>query len=455
MRNKKNLKVHFIGIGGIGMSSLALFLLKNNYQVSGSDIGNDPSIYKLKKNGCVFFNKHSNENITDQNLIIYSSAIKSNNPEILQAKNKNIEILKRGEALGFFTKKMKNITVSGCHGKSTTTSMTHLLVKNTGNDSTAFIGALDRKLNSNFYSGGSNLCIIEGDESDNSFNKINSYISVVTNIDNDHLDFYKTQKNLLEAFRTFILKTKKKAIVNNDCKLTRKLLKSIKTNKLIKFGQFHIKENDYSFEIIENKSGFDIRLYKREKDLGIFKSKLYGEYNAYNLVASIIVALELGINSSDLRANTKKCLAPRRRFETILKNKEVTIIDDYAHHPAAIKAIRKTIEKNFENQNIVLIFQPHRFSRTKILLKDFVEELSKWKKIYMVDIYSAFERTKIDADSLYKKIKLNKVDITYFSNKNSLVKKIISDISKKNYTIITMGAGDIRNVGLAIKKQTQ
>jgi len=133
----------------------------------------------------------------------------------------------------------------------------------------------------------------------------------------------------------------------------------------------------------------------------------------------------------------------------------LTIIDDYAHHPAAIKAIRKTIEKNFENQNIVLIFQPHRFSRTKILLKDFVEELSKWKKIYMVDIYSAFERTKIDADSLYKKIKLNKVDITYFSNKNSLVKKIISDISKKNYTIITMGAGDIRNVGLAIKKQTQ
>lgn len=453
MSDKKRIKnVHFVGIGGIGMSSLALFLRSKKVEVSGSDIRRDPIIRKLKRLGCKINHIHTAENIKSPDLVVYSSAIKKNNPELLSANKKGVSLLTRGEALGLFTDRLKNITITGCHGKSTTSSISHCIIRNSNIDLTAFIGAEDKTLKSNFYLGNSKFCLIEGDESDNSFNKINSQISVITNIDNDHLDFYGTEKRLISAFKKFISNTRIKCIANNDSPILAKLLKTFVSKKIIKFGQGLNNKNDYSFEILKNKFS-TIKLYKRQKEIGVVSSRLYGDYNAYNLAASSILARELQIPFNKIQENSLKCKAPARRFETIMNNREVRIIDDYAHHPTAIKAIRENINKNFFKDEVILVFQPHRFSRTKILMKDFVEELSSWKNLYLVDIYSAFEENNIDTNKLFNKIKKKNPRVKFFANNNQLINKIVSKLKYKKYTIITMGAGDIRDVGIKLKKK--
>lgn len=453
MIDKKVIKnVHFVGIGGIGMSSLALFLRSKKVVVSGSDIGRSPIIKKLKTLGCKIDHVHMAKNIKDPDLVVYSSAIKKNNPELISAKKKGISLLTRGEALGLFTDKMKNITITGCHGKSTTSSISHCIIKNSNIDLTAFIGAEDRVLGSNFYLGNSKLCLIEGDESDNSFNKINSHISVITNIDNDHLDFYGSEKKLISAFKKFIVNTKTKCIANNDSPILAKLLKSFSSKKIIQFGQGLNLNNDYSFDIIKNKFS-SIKLFKKQKMIGKISSKLYGDYNAYNLAAGSILALELGITLDKIQENSLKCKAPIRRFESIINNKKVRIIDDYAHHPTAIKAVRENINKNFLKNEVILVFQPHRFTRTSMLLEDFVEELSSWKNLYLVNIYSAFEKNNVDGNKLFDKIKKRNAKAQFFENNEILIDKIISKLKYKKYTIITMGAGDIREVGIKLKKR--
>lgn len=453
MIDKKVIKnVHFVGIGGIGMSSLALFLRSKKVVVSGSDIGKSPIIKKLKTLGCKIDHVHMAKNIKDPDLVVYSSAIKKNNPELISAKKKGIGLLTRGEALGLFTDKMKNITITGCHGKSTTSSISHCIIKNSNIDLTAFIGAEDRVLGSNFYLGNSKFCLIEGDESDNSFNKINSHISVITNIDNDHLDFYGSEKKLISAFKKFIINTKTKCIVNNDSPILAKLLKSFSSKKIIQFGQGLNLNNDYSFDIVKNKFS-SIKLFKKQKMIGRISSKLYGDYNAYNLAAGSILALELGITLDKIQENSLKCKAPIRRFESIINNKKVRIIDDYAHHPTAIKAVRENINKNFLKNEVILVFQPHRFTRTSMLLEDFVEELSSWKNLYLVNIYSAFEKNNVDGNKLFDKIKKRNAQAQFFENNEILIDKIISKLKYKKYTIITMGAGDIREVGIKLKKR--
>ena len=452
LNRKKIRSVHLIGIGGMGMSSLAFFLKFKNLKISGSDIGKDPVIKKLKKIGCDIYPTHSPENIKDPDLVIYSSAITQANPELVKAKKRKISILKRGQALGFFTDKMKNITITGCHGKSTTTSISHLILNNSNIKPTAFMGAEDRIIKSNFYAGNSKFSIIEGDESDNSFNEINSYMSLVTNIDNDHLDFYKTKSKLISAFRRFIVNTKKKSIINGDSEMLNKLVETLPKDGIIKFGKGLNESNDYSFEIVKNNYSI-IEVFKKRTRIGIFRSKLSGEYNCYNLAGSIILALELGVSPKEIQSCTVKCRAPVRRFETIANNKNVKIIDDYAHHPTAIKSVRKNIEENYLKEEVILIFQPHRFSRTKILLKDFIEELSKWNNLYLVDIYSAFEKENIDVSNLFSEIKKKNPRAIFYKNKKILINKIISKLKYKKYTILTMGAGDIRDVGIELKKK--
>ena len=453
MLNKSKIKsVHMIGIGGMGMSSLAFFLKLNNIEVSGSDIGQDPIIKKLKKIGCTIYGLHSSENIKNPDLIIYSSAIKENNPELIKAKKNKINILKRGKALGLFTNKMKNITITGCHGKSTTPSISNFILNKSHIDPTTFFGAEDKIHRSNFYFGKSKFCLIEGDESDNSFNEIDSEISLITNIDNDHLDFYKNEKKLISAFKKFIINTKRKCIVNNDSPMLNKLVKTLPQQKIIKFGKGFSKHNDYSFEILNNKNS-KVQIFIQDKSIGIFNSKLYGDYNCYNLVGSIILALELGLTVKKIQNKTINCKAPIRRFETILNNNFVTIIDDYAHHPTAISAVRENIKKNFSKNEAILIFQPHRFTRTKILLNDFIKELSKWENLYLVDIYSAFEKKNISVETLFNKIKKKNPKALFFQNKEKLLNKISSKLKYKKYTILTMGAGDIRDVGIQLKKR--
>lgn len=444
----KKTKIHFIGIAGIGMSSLAEFLCKN-YTITGSDLSNNEISTKLKKKGIKVYEHQLAENITNQNLVIYTSAIKKNNPELVEAKKRGIKCITRGKALGEFTRNDKNICITGTHGKSTTTNYLAQILLNCGKKPSVFLGAINTKLKTNFIYNRSSLNVIEADESDNSFNFLNSMYSVITNIDFDHMDFYKTKKNLYFAFENFIKKTTNKVIVNIDCPNIKKIITKNPNEKIVRFSNID-KNIEFYFEIINRKKSTEIILYKKKNILGLFKFQRISQYNCYNVVSSIVTAIEMGISTERIKKISKKLTQPGRRFEKIYERKNISIIDDYAHHHNAIKEVRKFI-KDDEDTRTILVFQPHRFTRLRKNYKNFLNEISLWKEVIVSDIYSAFEKKqKFTSREFVDELKkINKTCNAYYINDyNKIVTKLKKEISKNNSNIriITMGAGDIRKV---------
>lgn len=450
----KNNKIHFIGIAGIGMSSLAEFLHKN-YTVTGSDLSGNEITTKLKKTGIKIYENQSAENITNQDLIIYTSAIKNNNPELVEAKKRGIKCITRGRALGEFTRKDNNVCITGTHGKSTTTNYLAQILLNCGKKPSVFLGAINTKYKTNFIYNRNNLNVIEADESDNSFNFLNSMYSIITNIDFDHMDFYKTKKNLYLAFENFIKKTTNKVIVNNDCPNIKNIIVKNTNKKIIRFSNIE-KNAEFYFEIKNSQKRTEIILYKKKNIIGTFKFQKISHYNCYNVVGSIITAIEMGISSEKIKKISQKLDQPSRRFEKIYNRKNITIIDDYAHHHNAIKEVRKFIKDDTETRTI-LVFQPHRFTRLKKHYKDFLNEISLWKEVIVSDIYSAFEKKQkfTSKDFVYELRKINKSCKAYYINDyDKIVVKLKKEIFKNNshIRIITMGAGDIRKVGTKLIK---
>tara|TARA_B100001248_G_scaffold131150_1_gene98380 strand:- start:635 stop:2014 length:1380 start_codon:yes stop_codon:yes gene_type:complete len=446
-------KIHFIGIGGIGMSSLAFFLSKK-YHLSGSDVGSGPIINKLRKSGVNINIGHSAKNINNQDLVIYSSAINKSNIELVEAKKRKITSISRGEALAEFTKNKKNICVTGTHGKSTSTSFISQILINCGRDINAFLGAMDRKLKTNFIHGKSNINVIEADESDNSFNYLKPEISLITNIDYDHMDFYGSKEKLFKAFQSFINKTTKCVIINLDCKNIQKNLKTLNSKKITTFG-YKNKKCDYYFT---NNLPGTFELYHENKKIGEILTSIEGLYNHYNLIGAIIVCLKLGISFKKINKSINKILTPKRRFENIFKSKYFEIYDDYAHHPNAISSLREMLNKSKDLSKNYLIFQPHRYTRFKESYSDFVKEISQWENVIVTDVYSAHENKelKISSKEFVKQV-LNKkkINIQYMNEFDKIIDKMYGIFKKnKNKTkLITVGAGDINQIGYRLKNK--
>ena len=446
-------KIHFIGIGGIGMSSLAFFLSKK-YHLSGSDVGSGPIINKLRKSGVNIDIGHSAKNINNQDLVIYSSAINKSNVELVEAKKRKITSISRGEALAEFTKNKKNICITGTHGKSTSTSFISQILINCGRDINAFLGAMDRKLKTNFIHGKSNTNVIEADESDNSFNYLKPEISLITNIDYDHMDFYGSKEKLFKAFQSFINKTTKCVIINLDCKNIQKNLKTLNSKKITTFGHKN-KKCDYYFT---NNLPGTFELYHKNKKIGEILTSIEGLYNHYNLIGAIIVCLKLGISFKKINKSINKILTPKRRFENIFKSKYFEIYDDYAHHPNAISSLREMLNKSKDLSKNYLIFQPHRYTRFKESYSDFVEEISQWENVIVTDVYSAHENKelKISSKEFVKQV-LNKkkIYIQYMNEFDKIIDKMYRIFKKnKNKTkLITVGAGDINQIGYRLKNK--
>ncbi len=446
-------KIHFIGIGGIGMSSLAFFLSKK-YHLSGSDVGSGPIINKLRKSGVNINIGHSAKNINNQDLVIYSSAINKSNIELVEAKKRKITSISRGEALAEFTKNKKNICITGTHGKSTSTSFISQILINCGRDINAFLGAMDRKLKTNFIHGKSNINVIEADESDNSFNYLKPEISLITNIDYDHMDFYGSKEKLFKAFQSFINKTTKCVIINLDCKNIQKNLKTLNSKKITTFG-YKNKKCDYYFT---NNLPGTFELYHENKKIGEILTSIEGLYNHYNLIGAIIVCLKLGISFKKINKSINKILTPKRRFENIFKSKYFEIYDDYAHHPNAISSLREMLNKSKDLSKNYLIFQPHRYTRFKESYSDFVKEISQWENVIVTDVYSAHENKelKISSKEFVKQV-LNKkkINIQYMNEFDKIIDKMYGIFKKnKNKTkLITVGAGDINQIGYRLKNK--
>ena len=446
-KNKK-IKIHFIGIGGIGMSGIAELMHKIGYTVLGSDSNESENIKRLKNIGISVRIGHNKKNLKDVNAVVFSSAIKQNNPEILEAKKNNIPIVSRADMLGELMKNKKCIAIAGSHGKTTTTSLVGNILESGKLDPTIVNGGIINSLSKNNKFGKGEWMVVEADESDGSFLKLPHQISIITNLDIEHLDFYKTKKNLHLAFEKFIMNLPFYgiSIVNIDDKNLKKIINNNDKKKIITFSKKNKFADIFIDKIIFKKeySYFNLKFNIPIHNISgshSYKIKAIGLHNVLNGTASVIAGLLAGVKNTYVKKALLNYIGVKRRFSNLGRINSSNIFDDYAHHPTEIAATLKGAKQI--NKNVIVIFQPHRYSRTKILFNEFIYVLSKIKKIYLLDTYSAGEKKIKGFESIDLYLKLKKINnnIVYVGEKN-LNRLIYTETSKKNI-IIFMGAGSI------------
>jgi UDP-N-acetylmuramate--alanine ligase len=435
---------HLIGIGGIGMSGIAQLLLRCGYKVTGSDLKENKNTKVLGSLGAGISIGHNPENIRGADTIVYSSAINENNPEVAEAKRLKIPLIMRAEALAELMANKSVITVAGSHGKTTVTSLASYLLLEAGLSPTVAIGGILKNIDTNACAGSGQLFVAEADESDGSFLYYKPKYSIITNIDREHLDYYKDFKNETEAFRKFINSTSTDGVLfccSDD--LTLKGLIEGYKNKFILFGLkpgADIYPKNIKLEGL--RSEFDC--FFKGKFIDRFSLALGGEHNISNALSVIALGLELGIDLKFIKAALAGYKGAMRRLEEKFKDGEYLIIDDYAHHPTEIRATLKAVS-NIKAKRVIAIFQPHRFTRTQLLFDEFVKSFDNADCIILTDIYPANEQPilKINSVNLCAKIKEYTPDKeVHFVPKEEIVKKV-REIAKPGDLIITLGAGDI------------
>ncbi len=447
----KKKSIHFIGIGGIGMSAIAEILFKLGFKVSGSDINQNLIIRKLSKKGIKIFSSHSSKNVQKADMVVFSSAIKKNNKELKFAQEKKIPILSRASMLAEVMRLKSSITVAGSHGKTTTTSLIATILEKAGFDPTIINGGIINSFQTNAKLGKGKWLVAEADESDGSFVCLPSTIGLINNIDLEHIDFYKNLNQIKAAFVEYAKNIPFYGFIAlcTDSKNVKDIKEKLFEKKIFSFG-LNDKANFYASDvkIVEIKkrffSKFDviINLKKKEKIKNIIVP-IIGNHNIQNILGSICVAKGLGISNLSIKQGLKNYEGVRRRFSIISKNDNNMIIDDYAHHPVEIK---KTLEslKLITRKRIFSIFEPHRFSRITKFLDEFAMSFKQSDFIYILPIYSAGEqnRQKITPNTientLKKKFK-NKV-IKSVNLEKDLFKDLNNKISKGD-NVIFLGAG--------------
>ena len=444
--------IHFVGIGGIGMSGLALIMNSLGFKVQGSDISNNKNIDRLEDKKIKVFLKHNKKNINKTTILVVSSAIKTNNPELIQAKKLKLPIYKRGEMLGHIVSLMRNIVVTGSHGKTTTTSLISNIFTEAKLDPTIINGGILNSFGNSAKLGKSNWCIIESDESDGSFLKIPFTYSIITNIDAEHLDYYKSLNNLKNKFSEFLEKIPSvgKAFVCNDDKNINEILNKIKNKNFYTYG---INKNS-NFQILNvsqkiNLSSFDIKINipANKKIIKKIKIPLIGLHNIKNVTSSVAVAFSIGISEKIIKKSLIKFKGVQRRFSFLFKHNKTIFIDDYAHHPTEISSVLEGVKKVYDKKEIICVFQPHRISRVKNLKLEFSRCFKKADTVLLCPIYKANENLKLGFSySSFAKliIKNSKVKLININNDLEL-KKFLKQTAYGEKIYIGMGAGSISN----------
>ncbi len=440
MLREKIKHFHFVGIGGIGMSGIAQILLEMNYRVSGSDIRENKNTKLLRSKGAEIFIGHSPDNVSEQvQVVVYSSAVKEDNPEILKAKELGIPVIPRGEMLAELFKLKEGIAVSGSHGKTTTTSMIAHILEESEFDPTVIIGGILQRLGSNAKLGKGDLLVSEADESDGSFLKLSPAVAVVTNIDAEHLDYYKDLNDIISAFSRFVKSVPFYGfcVVNGDDDNVLKATSDF-TKKLITFGiereadirgvDLRIEDGRYAFGVL-----------KEGKRLGDIHLAIGGRHNVYNALASVAVALELGIPFEKVKTSLENFKNAERRMELKGYVKEIPVYDDYGHHPTEIRAVLEAIREMYPDRRLVMVFQPHRYSRTHFLFDEFVKVLRLPDRLYLLDIYPASEKNIYGVSS---EALASRTGAVYVPDKEVIHEKVFEEL-KEGDVLLFMGAGDI------------
>jgi len=447
----KKIKIHFIGIGGIGMSGIAELMLDQGYYIQGSDININANIIRLKKRGAKIFIGHNKNNIKKINAAVFSSAIKTNNLEIIECKKLSIPLVSRADMLAELMRNKKSIAIAGSHGKTTTTSLVGTMLDHSNFDPTIVNGGIINSYSRNNRFGKGEWMVVEADESDGSFLRLPHEINIITNLDIEHLDYYKSEKNLINSFEKFInnLPFYGYSIVCLDSVNLRKIVNKIKTRKLITYSYKNIHSNIKITSIKRNKKNTEFIISIKKNIIKniygnfFFKTNLLGDHNILNATAAITASLIAGASIKKIQKALVDFQGVKRRFSYLGKIGNAYIYDDYAHHPTEIKASYQ-IARQIVKKKIIVIFQPHRYSRTKYLFKDFIKELSKISILYIMDIYPAGEKPiiKINSKNLVTRLQLQNKKVFYV-HKNINFNIILKPYFKENNTIIFMGAGSV------------
>ena len=438
-------KIHFVGIGGSGMSAIARVLLEQGYKVSGSDLSESEIVKKLKALGADIYQGHKAEYVNGVDAIVVSTAIAKNNPEVVAAIDNNIPVYHRSDIVATLLNNEKGIAVAGAHGKTTTTSMLAVLLDVAGIDPTAIIGGEVDYLQSNAKLGNGEYLVAEADESDGSFLKLLPEIAIVTNIENDHMDYYGSMENILATLKKFLgnLSTDTGLAVlcfDND------YVKNLAPEIAVKYVSYALNSKaDYMAKnIVADGANTLFDVYKDDAKIGSIKLNVPGKHNVANALAAIVVCLKLGIDFETMQKGFDYFNGAKRRFQTKGKTKGIWVVDDYAHHPTEI-ATTLVAARQTKPHRLICAFQPHRYSRTNLLFEEFVSCFKESDILILTEIYSAGEApiAGVTGKLLAERIKEQIGQEVVYIEQRSDISQYLADIAKDGDLIMTMGAGDI------------
>lgn len=443
--------IHFVGIGGIGMSGIAEVLANLGFRVSGSDQKKSEVTARLEELGCEITEGHAAENVGDAHVVVRSTAVRDDNPEIIQARGRSIPVIPRAEMLAELMRmKLYTVACAGSHGKTTTTSMVATVLGIAGLDPTFVVGGIVRSYASNARLGKSELMVVEADESDRSFLMLTPMIAVVTNIDREHMDYYHDMEDVRKCFTDFVNKVPfyGAAVLCLDDPHVQAVIPNV-ARRRITYGlsaQADISGHDISYD---NSFGSSFTVWRGVEVLGRVTLRVPGKHNVYNSLAAIAVGLELDVPFEKIAHALSEFAGADRRFQFKGEEKGITVVDDYGHHPTEIKATLSAARIGAPNRRIVVLFQPHRYSRTNDLMDEFASAFNNADVVFVTDIYAASEQPidGVDADVLSRRIKSYGHKNVEYVGALENAPGILADAVREGDLVITLGAGSVHRAG--------
>lgn len=445
-------KVHFIGVGGIGMSGLAEILRSLDFDVSGSDLKEGETTQRLRRLGVSVYIGHRAENVSGADVVVYSSAVAGSNPEVVEARAQGIAVITRGEMLAELMRLKYAVAIAGSHGKTTTTSLVATVLRSAGLDPTVVVGGRMAALGSNARLGAGELLVAEADESDGSFLKLTPTIAVVTNIDPEHLDFYGTHHNLKEAFLSFVERIPfyGLAVLCLDHPDVQDLLPRVR-HRHVTYGlspQADYAAAEISYHGLET----HFLVLRRGKPLGRFAVRMPGQHNVLNCLAAIAVADELEVPLDVCNEALATFHGVARRFTVTAQVGGIALVDDYGHHPAEVVATLEAARKAYSGR-VLVAFQPHRFTRTQLLFDDFTRAFNRADRVLLADIYAAGEPPieGVSSAALCDALRSHgHHNASYVADRDDLIAELAAE-ARPGDVVIALGAGDINKILLPLQ----
>ena len=439
-------RVHFVGMGGVGMSALARILLSMGVEVSGSDIQGNRLLDQLEELGARVYIGHRGEQVEGARLVVYSTAIKGDNPELQEAKIRGIPVIHRGEMLAMIMAQKEGLAVAGSHGKTTTTSMVASVFIHAGLEPTVLVGGRLLSMDTNALLGKGNLIVAEADESDGSFLRLLPHYAVVTNVDREHLDHYGSFEKLAGAFKGFLGRVQRLSVVCWEDPVLQRLIQGDALTYGFSPGAFYRAEG-----LVKGRGVQTFICFRDEEELGKVALPLPGDHNVLNALGALAVALEMGVTWNKVVEALASFKGVDRRITLRGEVKGIAVVDDYGHHPTEIKSTLQAVREHWSDRRMVVVFQPHRYSRTRALLEEFWDAFRGVDRLLIMDIYPAGESPNgVTGEDVWRGVRDRSCPQTLYLPTKEEVKGYLVNNLDSGDLLLTLGAGDVWRIGTEI-----